>query len=1459
MDDRLQQALTAVELREAELLSWGAVGAQWRRDELVVILNQLGDGETLLQELLGRALILETPTNGYRTRSAETIRTLATLRQSFRNEAILGGRPLVLDYRYLQRPRRRPVRSTPSDEVLGTASAVLGADGLAALRSLTPSHVSAFQQRSIDRVLSALDGGEGAGVMVSAGTGSGKTLAFYLPLFAWICNQSPRDAGVTALALYPRNELLKDQLRVLVGYALQLNGLVDQDAPVSLATWFGNTPESAWSVREGWVDGWRKTKSGYVCPFLRCPSPDCSESDLIWPTEQLADRIELLRCVECGLEIPGRILRLTRSSARQNPAAVMLSTTESLNRQLASPGSLGAFGVTRRGLQAVLLDEVHTYEGSTGAQNAYLLRRLRKALGREPVWAGLSATLTDAGDFFSRLVGIDAGKVTVVEPDPSELEESGAEYLVALRHNPHGNTGTLSATIQAAMAISRVLDPMTSNPFNPAIDSGGVTGNRLFAFTEKLDSTNRLYWDLLDAEGWAWPGTPRQGLTPLTLAHLRAPEQGRLPMARRESAERRDVAGQNWWLAEYLGHEVEGDVQKRIGRTSSQDAGVASDADIVVATASLEVGFDDDRVGAVLQHKAPHDVAQFLQRKGRAGRNPSTRPWTVVVLSGWGRDRRAWDAYDALFSPVVPARQLPLENLYVLRIQAVYSLLDWLASTLDYDRRGSWGDAAGPADLLSDRSADQEKTLERQQKMANLLTALLTDGSERRELTRHLRRSLSLGTGPAADLTLDRILWEAPRPLLSVVVPTLRRRLLDQWKGERPAGDDAGLRTRTPLRDFVPGNLFDELLVPEVEFRVPWAHGEIRTEYLPALRCLREFLPGNVSRHFGVWASNKRHWVPLSDEIDRDGSHIVNVATFGGQSIDSVATPEGAVRVYSPRNVTLHSVPERVTDASSMRADWVFHGTPLGTGAPLPRSGITAGALHELTVHLHSQGDGLRVVRYAQEARGTLREDGRANPTAVRFVTGADDEKEAAALGVEIYVDAIVGRVALAEFSESPSPQERTEWMRELISADENLSPDITDFDRFHLADCTEVACALWDWSEREPSDDDFESLLQRAGIGLGLHDPNQPGDFSSHLDDRQTRAVLRDHVLSARELERSTKWREWLQARFTIAAAQTLLGALASDGSHVDVDELLIDLDVHQPGTFYISEPSPGGTGQVQSLALGLIDDPAHLPNAIGDTIRPSDLELMDDQLCGVINHADPSLGRAISYLSSSWREGHQAVQEATKAVDDAISALGLTLGHPAKTALATRLAGPGALPNFVQELREWLHTRQSTENSIGMAVEPRTLAVLLDDQSDVDEFLHLSSPTRPERSRAIANVLWPWGRAAKPTESFNPYAKPIDPAIDHLREEWNSPITTFVIQHWDAAVRTEVHSLLRDNGELKLANPVGARHTLRTALLDLQTVPIEVGPLWCYPEITGLHDRGTQTHARLILREAW
>src|SRR3954451_15422865 len=108
MTEELQGALTAIELHEAELLAWGAVGAEWRKDELLRVLKDVPDPDGVLAQLVDLGLIVETPTGGFRSRSAETVRLLATLRQAFRNEAILAGRPLVLDYRFLHRPRRRP-------------------------------------------------------------------------------------------------------------------------------------------------------------------------------------------------------------------------------------------------------------------------------------------------------------------------------------------------------------------------------------------------------------------------------------------------------------------------------------------------------------------------------------------------------------------------------------------------------------------------------------------------------------------------------------------------------------------------------------------------------------------------------------------------------------------------------------------------------------------------------------------------------------------------------------------------------------------------------------------------------------------------------------------------------------------------------------------------------------------------------------------------------------------------------------------------------------------------------------------------------------------------------------------------------------------------------------------------------------------------------------------------------
>src|SRR5690606_20767113 len=140
----------------------------------------------------------------------------------------------------------------------------------------------------------------------------------------------------------------------------------------------------------------------------------------------------------------------------------------------------------------LLLDEVHTCEGTTGAHVALLLRRWRFLSKAKPHVVGLSATLEDAARFFADLTGLWPRSVAEITPLASELEVEGADYQVALRGDSSWGTSLLSTTIQTLMLMRRVLAPR-EEPFS-------LAGRRVFAFTDRLDGINRLLENTRDAE-----------------------------------------------------------------------------------------------------------------------------------------------------------------------------------------------------------------------------------------------------------------------------------------------------------------------------------------------------------------------------------------------------------------------------------------------------------------------------------------------------------------------------------------------------------------------------------------------------------------------------------------------------------------------------------------------------------------------------------------------------------------------------------------------------------------------------------------------------------------------------------------------------------------------------------------------------------------------------------------------
>jgi len=403
--------LTFLEKREERLLSWGFYNVRWTIPEIedafsaeappnlqglwAVLAGQGHTIESLLLQMRQRSLIYQVPNAdaSYRTRFAEGVRLLASLRQMFKVDDWAVGPRLVSDIKLKISPRLYPRRDQSASSVWERLQSNCPPThaklmrqcffALAAKKETGHFSFSGFQVRAFEHILKSYGSSGFNGSVVCAGTGSGKTKAFYVPAFLSIAPALARAPYTKIIAIYPRNVLLADQLREAISEAEKLRPVLAANGlrPIRFGALLGDTPYAQWfDDPKPKYYHWSRKGTGAVIPYLKSPS-DGGRNDLVWrDADRQAGRTCLFREGASQPDVPDGVLAINREDLQANPPDVLFISLEMLNREMCNPHWEAAFGMRRVADQSprlLLLDEVHAHEGLSGAQVAWVLRRWR--------------------------------------------------------------------------------------------------------------------------------------------------------------------------------------------------------------------------------------------------------------------------------------------------------------------------------------------------------------------------------------------------------------------------------------------------------------------------------------------------------------------------------------------------------------------------------------------------------------------------------------------------------------------------------------------------------------------------------------------------------------------------------------------------------------------------------------------------------------------------------------------------------------------------------------------------------------------------------------------------------------------------------------------------------------------------------------------------------------------------
>ncbi|MDV2996630.1 MAG: ATP-dependent RNA helicase DbpA [Chroococcidiopsis sp. SAG 2025] len=222
-------------------------------------------------------------------------------------------------------------------------------------------------------------------IVVATGTGSGKTECFLIPMMDYLLKHP--EAGVQALILYPMNALVNDQVK-------RLRQLLCQQG------------EDRALIRFGFYTSRTETDPQNAREALKAELTASDRQELLQLfTDEQRRALNLSRpeyLVNAAMEQVLRVQVMSRQEIWETPPQILVTNYSMLEHMLIRPKERNDIFARAQHFKLLVVDEAHSYNGSTGTEVSMLIERFKSAVGIEESGQmqgiATSATLGDRND-----------------------------------------------------------------------------------------------------------------------------------------------------------------------------------------------------------------------------------------------------------------------------------------------------------------------------------------------------------------------------------------------------------------------------------------------------------------------------------------------------------------------------------------------------------------------------------------------------------------------------------------------------------------------------------------------------------------------------------------------------------------------------------------------------------------------------------------------------------------------------------------------------------------------------------------------------------------------------------------------------------------------------------------------------------------------------------------------------